>query len=38
MLWRVISCQNLTDFGCASPTAQEGIDWRIRSGAVAMVE
>jgi hypothetical protein len=38
MLWRVISCQNLTDFGCANPTAQEGIDWRIRSGAVAMVE
>ena len=38
MLWRVVSCQNLTDFGCASPTGQEGINWRIRSGAAAMVE
>ena len=38
MLWRVVSCQNLTDFGCASSTGQEGFDWRIRSGAAALVE
>ena len=38
MLWRVVSCQNLTDFGCASSTGQDGINWRIRLGAVASVE
>jgi hypothetical protein len=38
MLWRVVSCQNLTDFGCASATGQDGINWRVRLGAVAMVE
>lgn len=38
MLWRVVSCQNLTDFGCGRPTAQGGIDWRIRSGPVVLVE
>lgn len=38
MPWRVITCQNLTDFGCASPSSQEGISFRIRSGPVAKVE
>jgi hypothetical protein len=37
-LWRIVSCQNLTDFGCASSTGQAGINWRTRYGAVVTVE
>ena len=38
MLWRVISCQNLTDSDCGSFTAQEGINRRTRFGPVTLVE
>ena len=38
MFWRVVSCQNLTDFGCASSTGQDGINSRMRAGAVATVD
>jgi hypothetical protein len=38
MLWRVISCQNLTDSDCGNPAAQEGINKRTRFGPVTLVE
>ena len=38
MLWRVITCQNLTDFGCASDNPQVGVNIRIRLGPMAKVE
>ena len=38
MLWRVISCQNLTDTDCGSGAGQEGINRRTRFGPITMVE
>jgi hypothetical protein len=38
VLWRVLSCQNLTDSDCGRFTAQEGINRRTRYGSVTMVE
>jgi hypothetical protein len=38
MLWRVISCQNLTDSDCGNPAAQDGINRRARFGPVTLVE
>jgi hypothetical protein len=38
MLWRVISCQNLTDSDCGNPGAQEGVNRRTRLGSVKLVE
>jgi hypothetical protein len=38
MLWRVMSCQNLTDSDCGRSTAQEGVNRRTRLGPVTLVE
>ena len=38
MLWRVLSCQNLTDSDCGNFAGQEGINRRTRFGPVTLVE
>lgn len=35
--WRVVTCQNLTDRGCGSPTGIEGVNKRTRYGPVKVV-
>ena len=35
--WRVVTCQNITERGCADPNATEGVNKKTRYGSVADV-